>query len=555
MLVRRSVALCDIIVTSWSPALHLSRKVTSCPVHCGPTVTSCPVLCFPTVTSCPVHCGPTVTSCPVHCGPTVTSCPVHCGPTVTSCPVHCDPTVTSCPVHCGPTVTPCPVHCAPTVTSCPVHCGPTVTSCLDHVVSVVMINGLASKPALQEVQVFRKRWLMLLLFVICSTCNAAHWVQFSIISNIVTRYYGVSTLAIDWTSMVYMAAYIPLVLPAAWLLDKKGLRLTLICGAIFMTAGSWIKVASVSPDRFYVAFIGQIFVGAAQIFILGVPARLAAVWFGPTQVSTATSIGVFGNQVGIALSFLLPPVIVGNHDSLEDIGKDLMKLYVGLAAGPSIILILILLNKNFLLLLASYGINVGVFYAVSTLLNQVLLLHFKNAQRDGGLIGLTMVLAGVAGSIIGGVVLDKTHKFKPTTMVVYCMALVGMVGYTFTLQLGYISLVFVTGAFLGFFMTGYLGIGYEFAAELTYPEPEGTSSGIMNAASEIFGVTFTLIAGEVLDHWGDLLTNLTLTGLLTVGLVMTVLIRGKDLRRQAASKPVVHPSELEMLNISSQGEV
>nr|CAD7435796.1 unnamed protein product [Timema monikensis] len=139
-------------------------------------------------------------------------------------------------------------------------------------------------------------------------------------------------------------------------------------------------------------------------------------------------------------------------------------------------------------------------------------------------------------------------------MVVYCMALVGMVGYTFTLQLGYLSLVFVTAAFLGFFMTGYLGIGYEFAAELTYPEPEGTSSGIMNAASEIFGVTFTLIAGEVLEVWGDVVTNLTLTGLLMVGLVMTVLIRGKDLRRQAASKPVVQAAELEMLNMNSRGE-
>ena len=35
----------------------------------------------------------------------------------------------------------------------------------------------------------------------------------------------------------------------------------------------------------------------AQLFVLGIPARLAAVWFGPNEVSTATSIGVFGNQV------------------------------------------------------------------------------------------------------------------------------------------------------------------------------------------------------------------------------------------------------------------
>lgn len=34
-----------------------------------------------------------------------------------------------------------------------------------------------------------------------------------------------------------------------------------------------------------------------QVFILSLPARLAAVWFGLDQVSSACSIGVFGNQV------------------------------------------------------------------------------------------------------------------------------------------------------------------------------------------------------------------------------------------------------------------
>jgi len=34
-------------------------------------------------------------------------------------------------------------------------------------------------------------------------------------------------------------------------------------------------------------------------------------------------------------------------------------------------------NRNFVLLLVSYGVNVGVFYVVSTLLNQIVLLHFE----------------------------------------------------------------------------------------------------------------------------------------------------------------------------------
>lgn len=34
-------------------------------------------------------------------------------------------------------------------------------------------------------------------------------------------------------------------------------------------------------------------------------------------------------------------------------------------------------------------------------------------------------------------------------------------------------------------MTGYLPVGFEFAAELTYPESEGTSSGLLNACAQV----------------------------------------------------------------------
>jgi FLVCR family feline leukemia virus subgroup C receptor-related protein len=45
----------------------------------------------------------------------------------------------------------------------------------------------------------------------------------------------------------------------------------------------------------------------------------------------------------------------------------------------------LLTNRNFVLLLLSYGINVGVFYVVSTLLNQIVLLHFavSNTETPG----------------------------------------------------------------------------------------------------------------------------------------------------------------------------
>lgn len=45
-------------------------------------------------------------------------------------------------------------------------------------------------------------------------------------------------------------------------------------------------------------------------------------------------------------------------------------------------------------------------------------------------------------------------------------------------------------------MAGYLPVGFEFASEVTYPEPEGTTSGILNACVQVMQITkllFTLV--------------------------------------------------------------
>lgn len=40
-------------------------------------------------------------------------------------------------------------------------------------------------------------------------------------------------------------------------------------------------------------------------------------------------------------------------------------------------------------------------------------------------------------------------------------------------------------------MTGYLPVGFEYAAEITYPEPEGTVTGLMNASAQVRLILFS----------------------------------------------------------------
>ena len=65
------------------------------------------------------------------------------------------------------------------------------------------------------------------------------------------------------------------------------------------------------------------------------------------------------------------------------------------------------------------------------------------------MIGLVIVVCGMAGSMVCGLILDRTHAYKATTLIVYFFSFVGMVLYTFTFRFGSIAIVYLTSACLG----------------------------------------------------------------------------------------------------------
>ncbi|XP_036941896.1 feline leukemia virus subgroup C receptor-related protein 2 isoform X1 [Acanthopagrus latus] len=424
-----------------------------------------------------------------------------------------------------------------------------------------------------KTKLYHRRWIMLFLFSAVSASNSFMWLQYGIISNIFMRFYDIDSLAIDWLSMIYLLTYVPLILPVLWLLDNRGIRDVVLVGAAFNCIGAWIKIGSADPNMFPVTFFGQFVCSVATVFVLGIPSYLASVWFGEKEVSTACSIGVLGNQLGIAIGFLVPPILVPNVEDMDELAHHIQVMFYITAGVATLLFILVvfvfqerpelpptqaqatarsippeqysytasilrlLRNRAFILLIITYGLNVGCFYAVGTLLNRMIIEHYPGEEVNAGRIGLTIVIAGMVGSLICGIWLDKTKTYKQTTLAVYFMSLVGMIVYAATLSLGYLWVVFITAGALGFFMTGYLPLGFEFAVELTYPESEGTSSGLLNCSAQVFGIIFTICQGKIIDRFGTLAGNIFLCVFLLIGTIMTGLIKS-DLRRQKANQLV-----------------
>lgn len=417
----------------------------------------------------------------------------------------------------------------------------------------------------------KRRWLMLSIFILFTFVNSLQWGQYIIISNLVQKYYNVIGVDVDWTMVVYMTAYIPLIFPGLWLLEKLGTRLCLIISCGGLCAGIWIKYyGSMSPDRFSYVMLGQSVEAVFQVLAFGFAAKIAALWFGGNEVSFACALAVFGDQLGSALGFLLPGVMVKNTVNTADIGTNLTKLNFIIAVTTTIIFLLSILffqerpevppsaaqavqqnirkpsfvmcllrackTMDSILMLIGYGINVATFNAYIALLNDGFLQHFSKDYEDHiAYIGCLIMLSGIVGSIMFGYLFDKTRLFKELTLLLYIGSFVSFLGNHFILQRRNLVFTYVSHILIGFFMIGFYSVGIQLAIEITYPTSEGITSSLLLLMSHLLGIPVTKIYRYTYDAHGDLIANMGLCLLLLIGTILIYLVPSK-LRRQSAEQ-------------------
>ncbi|KAH9374224.1 hypothetical protein HPB48_013709 [Haemaphysalis longicornis] len=252
---------------------------------------------------------------------------------------------------------------------------------------------------------------------------------------------------------------------------------------------------------FNVVLIGQAFPAFAQVFILVLQPLLSSAWFRYWKISTTYSIGALGNQLGIALGFAIPPTVVRP----DDVGRSLFFLCAAVAIRLkqcdskkvtfATALDALFRDFNFWLLLVSYGLNTGAFYSISTMLNPVILVYFPEEEVFVGCLGLCMIVAGILGSWLGRIAIDRTGRCKDVTLAVYILS--------------------------------------TFAAEITYPAPEEISFIMMNVSAQMFGLVMIIMSAEMFRVFGDVTLNLLLTASLLVGSIMTAWIKA-NLKKQHA---------------------
>ncbi|KAK9878703.1 hypothetical protein WA026_023402 [Henosepilachna vigintioctopunctata] len=429
----------------------------------------------------------------------------------------------------------------------------------------------------------RYRWVIVTIFAVFCAINFSQVVQFTIIANITSRYYNVGKAMVCSTVLVFGACFIILFIPVGHCIEKYNLRTIALVITGLTSVGNFVKLFAVSSDRFHLIIISQTFSAIAQVFLRNIPTKVASVWFGPDEVSTACAICVMACSIGTALGCLMPSFLVVDSIDLSDISNGFSTLFIVDSVSSIVIFLIVLFFfrskplyppshsqaifrtneeynitnywryikeifncKDYLLILFSCGIPYGVGNAIRVLINGIFLVYFPgNVSGAGFLAFLSVVAGGIFGTLFMGNILDKTHEFKAIAL--FTLSLNGLAWIMQAMAFHERSLlgVFTFFTINGFFNGSLLIIGCEYAMEITYPIPEPYAVSFLNVTIYLVTIIYIIVLQGVFEKLGSF-TGQIIIALSYIIPTFGVLSISTDLKRRQANlmdtKPVNYGS-------------
>ena len=103
--------------------------------------------------------------------------------------------------------------------------------------------GSEDEQSVVVIRTYWWRWVVLAIFFLNLGANNSVWITIAPVADVMRCYYGISNTWVNTTTAVYMATYVIFFLPCAWILDRYGLRVTMILASVTNALGTAVRVA------------------------------------------------------------------------------------------------------------------------------------------------------------------------------------------------------------------------------------------------------------------------------------------------------------------------
>ena len=391
-------------------------------------------------------------------------------------------------------------------------------------------------------KLYRYRWVVLAVFMFINLTIQMLWITYAPITGPAAEFYDVSDLQIGLLAMSFMIAFIPLSIPASWVIDTYGFRLAVSIGAVLMAIFGLLR--GLAGANYSLVLWSTVGIAAAQPFLLNAWTKVPANWFAIQERATAVGLVTLANLVGTALGMVLTPILT------ETLSIPTVQLiFGGVAAFSSVLFILLAREtpptppgpagsevralmldglkhaftvRSFNLYLIVSFIGLGIFNGVTTWVESIIRPR-GFTPTDAGTLGALMLVGGILGAVIIPPFSDRQHRRTPFILLGLLLAIPGLIGLTFATSTW---LLFLSAFGMGFFLVSTSPIGMQYASEVAQPTPEGTSNGLI----QLFGqasVVFVYIMAALQTSSGSFTPALLLAvGLLAISALLVT--RMKD---------------------------
>ncbi len=392
-----------------------------------------------------------------------------------------------------------------------------------------------------QYRVYGYRWVVLAVFMATNLAIQMLWIGYAPITGPAAAFYGVTDLQIGLLAMSFMIAFIPLSIPVSWVIDTYGFRVAVSIGAVMMAVFGLAR--GLAGSNYPLVLSSTIGIAVAQPFLLNAWTKVPANWFAIEERATAVGLVTLANLIGTALGMVLTPILI---ESLPI--PTVQLIYGGIAALSATLFVILaretpptppcppgmearalmldglkhaLTVKPFWLYLVVSFIGMGIFNGITTWVENIIRPR-GFTPTDAGTLGALLLVGGVLGAVVIPPFSDKQHKRQRYLLLGITLAIPGLIGLTFATSYW---LLLVSAFSMGFFLVSVSPIGMQYASEVTYPTPEGTSNGLI----QLFGqasVVFVYIMEAMKTSDGAFTPALLLAvGLLVVSALVITQMR------------------------------
>ncbi|XP_071103143.1 solute carrier family 49 member 4 homolog [Haliotis cracherodii] len=404
-----------------------------------------------------------------------------------------------------------------------------------------------------NIKSYKRRWYVLVVFSLAGFLQAGVWNVFGPIAQSAKAVFGWTDANIGMLNNWGNIMYVVFMFPMAWMMDVKGLRISMLCCAVLLVFLTAIRCITSDPvPATWLINIAASLTGAASIVPFAGPALFSATWFPPNQRATATAVSTVFNYFGISVGFIIGPLMVpqpdesslnitdmtpinsssqGNsnpfsltpHANLSEVRSGIMRLMYTECAACVLLLLLVVVyfpakppsppsltasmerpsylqglkglftHKRFWVIMVAYSVPTGVYMVFAAILD-VILNGVGVSQYHAGLIGFYATIGGCVAALVMSRIADLCLRhMKMMLLILFVLATASTLWFVL-LRLSFIpfSLVslYISCILMGVFINGSIPLFFELGCEASYPIAEGVTGAVLTMANNLTGVIF-----------------------------------------------------------------